>query len=184
MKRSIMKKNCYKIPLPYVIKEQVEPLDNYGMNVLNTGLYNNDEFSKNDARLYDTVGREIVLDNPPENPLPPIDEMYSNKINSSYVDPVHKSYKTIKNGNIEYYQGFNSAYRDPNFSRKNTLTVSHTDPMETKTMEYIRDNDTNRCNRKEPVTCSAWLSDTENHREDIMSHQMSKMNRNYQSYQI
>jgi hypothetical protein len=178
-----MKKNCYKLALPYVIKEQIEPLDNYGMNVLNTGLYNNDEFSKNDARLYDTVGREIVLDKTPENHLPPIDEMYSNKINSSYVEPFHKSYKMIKNGNIEYYQGFNSVYRDPNFSRKNTLTVSYTDPMETKTMEYIRDNDMNRCNQKEPVTYSAWLSDTQNHREDIMSHQMSGMNRNYRSYQ-
>lgn len=186
MKRGIMKKskNCYKLPLPYVIKEQIEPLDTYGMNVLNTGLYNNDTFDKNDARLYDTVGREIILDKQPENPLPSIDEMYTTKINSSYVEPFHKTYKDVKNGNIEYHLGFNSVYRDPNFSKKNIMTVSHTNPMGTKTMEYIRDNDTNRCQRKEPVTSSAWLSDTQNHREDIMSHQMSQMNRNYQAYQI
>lgn len=176
-------KNCYQLPLPYVVKEQIEPLENYGMNVLNTGLYNNTRFDKNDARLYDTVGREIILDKKPENPLPPIGGMYTAKINSSYVEPFHKSYKDIKNGNIEYYTGINSVYREPNFSKKNTLTISHTDPMETITMEYVRDNDTNRCQRKEPVNCNAWLSDTQNHREDIMSHQMSKMNRNYRAYQ-
>lgn len=130
MKCEIMKKskNCYKLPLPYVIKEQIEPLDTYTKTVLNTGLYNNDT------------------------------------------------------GNIEYYLGFNSVFREPIFSKKNTMTVSHTDPMGTKTMEYVRDNDINRCKRKEPVTSSVWLSDTQNHREDIMSHQVSQMNRNYQVY--
>lgn len=186
MKRGIMKKNtnCYELQLPYVIKDQVEPLDNYGMAVLNTGLYNNNAFDKNDSRLYDTVGREIILDKIPENPLPSIDEIYTNKINGSYIEPVYKSYKNITNGNIEYHQGLNSTYRDPIFSKKNTLTVAHIDPMGTKTMEYIRDNDTNRCQRKVPVICNAWLSDTQNHREDIMSHQMSKMNRNYQTYYV
>jgi len=184
MKRGIMKSNtrCYETILPYVIKEQVEPLDNYGMNVLNTGLYAREITDKRDGRLYDTVGREIILDRPSETTLPPINEIYTNKINDSYVKPYHKSYKDIRDGNIKYYEGINSAYRDPNFSKRNVLSVLHTDPMGTKTMEYVRDNDTNRCNRKEPVICSAWLSDTQNHREDIMSHQMSKMNRNYQTY--
>jgi len=187
MKRGILKRNtnnCYNIPLPYVIKEQVEPLENYGMNVLNTGLYNRVINENNDARLYDTVGRKIILDKQPENSLPSIDEMYTDNINNSYVQSVHKTYKDIKNGNIEYYTGNNSVYRHPNFSKKNTLSVIHTDPMGTNTMEYIRDNDINRCERQEPITCSAWLSDTQDHREDIMSHQMSKMNRNYQAYQI
>jgi hypothetical protein len=174
---------CPEIPTPYIITERIEPSKHHGIDILNTGKYGRKydkldcHSEEMDGRLIDAVGRKIILDRNLLNPIPSEANLYTDDINSSYGKSVYKNYSEIKNGDITYYNSIQDVYRSPVFTKSKVIGSVYTDPMGTESLEYRRVVNNNRC-KNDDMHCNAWVKDSQNFREDMLSLQMSRMNRN------
>ena len=148
-------------------------------------IKNSDQYYSSDPRLISSVrgGQVMLLDAPPttsEIPLNTIvDDISLNNYGQNY-----KKISDINAGNITYY--FDRARQEPfnchNFTGSaKTTTIVYTDPMGGIKPEYkrvpLKPNVHIGPERDNYEGCLSWIQDSTNHREDMMSLQMSRANR-------
>ncbi len=142
-------------------------------------------YTSTDPRLRDVVrnGTTQILDRPPINHTVKLKNVYDENLRNygkNYTD-----YSSINGGQILYYndKSIQNAYFEPNFV--DPIQVSgfvYRDPMSTFKPQYIRTPATQQPNPVNNTKCSQYkynlssITDTVEHRQDLMSKQMSKMN--------
>lgn len=146
------------------------------------------KFTSNDARLFNAPHDErMKLDNTPITGEVKLSEIYSDKLKG--YGKSYARYSDINAGQIMYYE--DRAIQEPYFSPLFTVpneyaTVMYRDPMGGVSAEYPQ-----KLRYPNPVAtgltpdgCApdplglTFLRDTQLHREDLLSWQMSKMNKN------
>ena len=183
-------------------KNQIEPQYKKGYTVLNPSMLSEHidksfkivtdpksscggiSFISDDPRLNHVLTGDLIqLDNPPLNSTVNIDEINFNKELDGYGQN-YKSYSDINAGQYTYYvtKDQEDAYYEPIFSEKReTKGVLFKDPMGSLKPYYIRNSD-NKCDitsNDDNVSDnygSSFSKDTNRHRADLISRQMSKMN--------
>jgi len=153
------------------------------------------KFTSNDARLFNAPHDERMrLDNTPITGEVKLSEVYSDKLKG--YGKSYKRYSDINAGQIMYYQdrSIQEPYFNPLFTTPNEYaTVMYRDPMGGVSAEYPR-----KMRYPNPVASGCdvtyapvggpdvgpdgynltFLRDTQLHREDLLSWQMAKMNKN------
>ena len=199
--RGCMYKDCYSNN-PF--KVQPEPVTKYGHIILNPDVTCKDKFDKtfeeisvkncpssacigttyssSDPRLYNKNGSRLQLDTPPLNASVKLSSLTTDKSLNHYGQG-YKSYSDIKSGQILYYisKDREDTFYKPLFSREATAVGTlYKDPMGSIKPHYDRIpveqyNTTKLCGESDKY-CLSFMKDTQFHREDILSRQMSKQN--------
>lgn len=147
------------------------------LNHTNSSTYPSEEWScdpekkcfvSDDPRLYNPIrNQRLCLNNPPYT---------SNKDNMSDVKDLYMDYRDINEGQIIYYKRNKNPFENPTFDETNVSSFVYTDPMNQNKPIYIK-------HPTDDFGCLSWLNDTTNHREDLMSRQMTNMlNTDYQVF--
>jgi hypothetical protein len=197
-----MYNDCYtKNPF----KVQPEPVTKYGHIILNPGVIGKDKFDKtfeainvkncpssacigttysnSDPRLYNQGGSRLQLDTPPLNSSVKLSSLTTDKSLNRYGQG-YKLYSDINSGQILYYisKDREDTFYKPLFSREAiAVGTLYKDPMGSIKPHYDRVpveqyNPTKLCGESDKY-CLSFMKDTQFHREDILSRQMSKQNR-------
>ena len=199
--RGCMYKDCYSNN-PF--KVQPEPVTKYGHIILNPDVTCKDKFDKtfeeisvkncpssacigttyssSDPRLYNKNGSRLQLDTPPLNASVKLSSLTTDKSLNHYGQG-YKSYSDINSGQILYYisKDREDTFYKPLFSREATAVGTlYKDPMGSIKPHYDRIpveqyNTTKLCGESDKY-CLSFMKDTQFHREDILSRQMSKQN--------
>ena len=200
--RGCMYKDCYNNN-PF--KVQPEPVTKYGHIILNPGvIIGKDKFDKtfeeinvkncpssacigttyssSDPRLYKQGYTYLQLDTPPLNASVKLSSLTTDKSLNRYGQG-YKSYSDINSGQILYYisKDREDTFYKPLFSREATAVGTlYKDPMGSIKPHYDRIpveqyNPTKLCGESDKY-CLSFMKDTQFHREDILSRQMSKQN--------
>jgi hypothetical protein len=140
------------------------------------------QYASWDPRLYSaTHNQYITFDRPPLESKIPLSEIYDKKFKG--YGQGYETYKDINAGNVLYYN--NAAREDPYYSPlfsqpARVGTVVYKDPMGAMKPEYPRIVDNTKLVGDDQCDnqgfCLSWMRDSQNHREDILSSQMSKIN--------
>ena len=195
--------NCGK---KEIFKQQIEPRLLVDYNILNKDVYanaydktfqkidckdnkscNSTVYTTNDPRLVSVVngGQIQTLDRPPLNATIKLADIYTDPSLKNY-GATYKSYDDINAGDIFYYidKSIEDAFFQPNFTNPSNVTgVIYKDPMSAIKPEYIRtplkeNNLLDTSKNRSYNGGLSFLSDTTEHREDLMSKQMYKTNKN------
>ena len=189
-----------------IFKQQIEPRLLNDFDILNKNVYksafdktfqkvdcprnngcNSTVYTSNDPRLVSVVngGQIQTLDRPPLNASIKLADIYTDPSLKNY-GANYKSYDDINAGDIVYYidKSIEDAFFQPNFTNPSNVTgVIYKDPMSAFKPVYerkpIKDNNMLDTNRNRTYnTGLSFLNDTNEHREDLMSKQMYKTNKN------
>ena len=142
------------------------------------------QYVSNDPRLISSLhnGQVLHLDRPPTDGAVPINETMTDTSLDGYGQN-YKSYSDINAGYITYYvdKSMEDPYYLPLFGTSaSTQSVLYKDPMGSFKPEYTRTplTSTNPVGptRSHYQGCLSWIEDSTNHREDLLSKQMSKIN--------
>jgi hypothetical protein len=177
-------KNLY-IPCHPVYNHKLD----HGITLLNLPVYTDkysDKFVEKNGRYYsdDPKLKEPVrnltnlLDKPPINSKIPLNKIATDKYLVGYGKN-YKNYNDIKEGQILYHvdEKLNKPYHDPNFVRSIDFEkVLYKDPMDSIKPQYNRKQTISNIPKKKCLFDSTWIQDSNEHREDLISKQMSKMN--------
>jgi hypothetical protein len=166
--------------------KSVQPRSKSGTVILNSLRTNASDFSlvKNvytscDPRLINQVrNTRLPLDRPPFDTTVQKSDIHS----SNFKTDGYENYKDISVGQITYYvdRSIEDTYNKPNFVNKETVTKKvYVDPMSGLNPQYVRET-----SYRNPYTQQnrykyglSFLEDTTAQREDIMSKQMGRQNR-------
>ena len=143
-------------------------------------------YLNSDPRLYNAAAVTwLQLDRPPRNSSIKLNTLNTDKSLDNYGQG-YKSYKDVNAGDILYYIGKDreDAFYQPIFSNNaTTVGTLYKDPMGGMLPQYTRIPD----KKFNPVLgdtcdvsgndCLSFLKDSQIHREDIISHQMSTINK-------
>lgn len=141
-------------------------------------------YSSSDPRLVSVAhgGQILKLDRPPLTSEVKLANVYDESMNA-YGRSLYSNYYDINAGQIEYYidRTQEDAFFQPNFSTSAQMVgTMYKDPMGAMKPQYDR----------YPITCSdhlntkrkrydgslSWIRDSEEHRQDLLSRQMRKIN--------
>jgi hypothetical protein len=137
-----------------------------------------------DPRLIDVLRNfTMTLDRPPLDSSIPLKDINTNESLRGYGQN-YKTYSDINAGQIYYYidKSIEDPFYSPNFTiPAQTTGVVYKDPMGAMKPEYTRDPLTKRdcLNTKNTnyIGGLSWMEDSTEHREDILSKQMNRQNR-------
>lgn len=144
-------------------------------------------YLNSDARLFNAAaGQWIQLDKPPINSSQKLNTLTTDTGLNSYGKN-YETYSNINSGQIMYYiaKDREDAYYDTLFSTPFITTgVMYKDPMGNIKPIYIRNPinpqtnpmTTEYNNSKPDELCLSFISDTQKHREDIITSQMTSIN--------
>jgi hypothetical protein len=143
---------------------------------------NQNGYGSSDPRLINQErGTTLVLDKPPLDTGISIEDIYNDPSLEEYGKK-YNSYDDIKSGQITYYtdKSIDNAYYTPNFVTQREVEGSlDKDPMGGIAPRYKRDP-----GYRDPFTrdnnfeyCLSWMEDSMAQRQDIMSRQMSRINK-------
>ena len=140
------------------------------------------QYASWDPRLYSAVHNQyITFDTPPLESKVPLDQVYNKKLQG--YGQGYETYSDINAGNILYYtdKSREDPYYSPLFSQPaRVATVVYKDPMGAMKTEYPRIVEQtkligdNQCDNQ--GYCLSWIRDSQQHREDLLSAQMSTIN--------
>ena len=137
-------------------------------------------YVSSDPRLISAVhsGDKIILDRPPLFGEVKLKDIYTDPSLDNYGKR-YRNYADIKTGQIMYYfdKSISGNYFNPVFVNESVAVGrNYRDPMDSYKPSYERlpVKDKNRQGYKE---CLSFLADTNESREDLISFQMKKMNR-------
>jgi hypothetical protein len=179
-------------------KVQQEPTNKTGKILLNPPVVSQDKYDKtfrvinvddcpgsacvgttflnSDPRLYNAASNTwLQLDKPPLNSTQKLNTLNSDKSLNKYGQ-VYKSYADIT-GHTQYYidKQTEDTHYEPLFSKKATVIgTMYKDPMGVLKPQYERIPKENPC-EKSGDYCLSFMRDTQYHREDLLSRQMSKI---------
>ena len=142
------------------------------------------QYRSNDPRLISASrgGDRLTLDNPPIDSQINLDKIYTDKNLNNYGKS-YNTYSDIKAGQITYY--IDKSIKDPFFSPLfstpiNSQGILYRDPMGSFKAQYEREplnsNDPINTDKKYYKGGLSWIEDSQEHREDLLSKQMSKYN--------
>lgn len=142
-------------------------------------------YLNSDPRLYNSASATwMQLDKPPRNSTMKLDTLTTDKSLNNYGQS-YKSYADVNGGDILYYIGDREDAFDKQLFSNNSTTVGtlHKDPMGAMIPRYERIPH----DKFNPVigdsynvdgdACLSFLKDTQEHREDLVSRQMSTINK-------
>jgi hypothetical protein len=180
---------------------KVGPSDKLGINKLNPQVYSSNrahDFEKTickgsycetsyrtgDPRLYNPIRwTSLELDHPPLSGTIPLRDVNTDENLNKYGQN-YKEYGDVNAGQIMYYtdSSIEEPFFPPVFSTSaNVTSYLYKDPMGAMKPHYKR----NPLTCDNPITSSrckgyegglSWMEDSNNHRDDIISLQMAKMN--------
>ena len=176
-------------------RKRNEPKKQNGISILNPqalkNKYANDfypidsgkRWGSRDPKLFSASHEQVLtLDRQPIDGRIPIDKIYTDISLDSYGKN-YSTYSDINAGHITYY--IDKSIEDPFFEplyTNNILSVGeiYKDPMGGIKPQYkrrvLRQNDPINMDRSSYNGCLSWVEDTQEHREDLLSKQMSKYN--------
>ena len=155
--------------------------DSY-LNMYDTNFYkiNSKEYDSSDPRLISLAhdGAKISLDKPPLFGEVKLKDIYTDPLLDNYGKR-YRNYGDIKVGQIAYYvdKSIAGSYYQPNFINESmVLGKNYVDPMDSQKPSYerLRVIDKKQKGYKHGLS---FLDDTCETREDLMSTQMNRMNR-------
>jgi hypothetical protein len=178
-----------------LFRSDIEPRNEHGFITLNPSVMydnyakdfhrlKNSQYTSSDPRLISPSygGQVLKLDNPPVETDIHLDQLATDESLNNYGQG-YSTYSDINAGNITYY--IDKSIRDPFYSPNFTTPAYvygklYIDPMGAFKPRYER----------VPVKCNnpldtkkniydgelSWIQDSGEHRQDLMSHQMSKQN--------
>jgi hypothetical protein len=146
--------------------------------------YPNDVYITNDPRLVSGAhdGQILALDRPPINGKVDLNKIYTDK-DLNYYGKKYNSYNDVNTGQITYYidQTLQNPIFEPLFGNPSRVDgYVYKDPMGSMKPQYIRvpvkhiDLLDTKSNNSGQLT---WMRDSLESREDLLSFQMSKNNR-------
>lgn len=142
-----------------------------------------DKYVAPDPRLIDPIrGSYLYLDRPPYNGEVPLDQVYDKKYTNYGKN--YKDYNSVKSGQIMYYydKSIEQPFFEPIFTIKSNVNGNlYKDPMDNYKPYYTHDtvdtyNPMIDSSAKDGF-CLSDISDSNYHREDIISKQMDLTNR-------
>ena len=178
--------------------QTIEPTNNSGYIILNpTAL--SEKFSNNfqeldfpnsqgakkyvscDPRLISPIHNQILkLDRPPVESKMQLSDIPTDKSLNNYGQN-YSSYNDINAGNIVYYKNkeLENSYHTPNFTNSSHITgYVYKDPMDSLKPIYhrkpVKMSDHLNTKKDKYDGGLSWIQDSNEHREDLISHQMSK----------
>lgn len=180
-------------------KVQQEPTNKTGKILLNPSVVSPDKYDKtfrainvdncpgsacigttflnSDARLHNAASNtRLQLDKPPLNSTQKLNTLNSDKSLDRYGQG-YKSYADVNAGQYLYYidKQTEDTHYQPLFSKKSTVIgTMYKDPMGVMKPQYERVPKENPC-EKSGDYCLSFMRDTQYHREDLLSRQMSKI---------
>ena len=178
--------------------QTIEPINNSGYIILNSKALS-DKFSNNfqeldfpkskgtkkyvscDPRLISPIHNQILkLDRPPIESKMQLSDIPRDKSLNNYGQN-YTSYHDINAGNIVYYKNkeLENAYHGPNFTNSSHITgYVYKDPMDSLKPIYqrkpVKMSDHLNTKKDKYDGGLSWIQDSNEHREDLISHQMSK----------
>jgi hypothetical protein len=189
-----------------IFKKQIEPRLLDGFNIINNNVYknaydktfdkvdcqnngscNSTVYASSDPRLISVPngGQSLTLDRPPLNAKIPLDTIYTDPSLPNYRTGFYNSYKDINSGDIFYYidTSIEDAFFLPNFTNASNVQGNiYIDPMSAVLPVYerspIKNNNLLDTKNRNYSTGLSFLNDTSESREDIMSKQMYRTNKN------
>lgn len=116
--------------------------------------------------------------------LSELDKVYTKEFLNEY-NTGFKNYKDIQGGDILYYvdKRNEQPFYSPVFSESsnfNTTSFMYKDPMGGMVPQYVRksNNPTNKITDKIDSSSLSWIQDSNEYREDFLSRQIQKLNKN------
>lgn len=140
-------------------------------------------FESDDPRLFDVPrGKRMALNTPPFNSSMNLSEIYTDPRMCEYGKH-YRSYRDINTGQIVYYvdKSIEDPFFEPNFvTRAQMKATLYRDPMGEIKPQFerypLKPSDhlnTTKCDYDGGLS---WISDSQEFRQDLMSHQMRKHN--------
>ena len=142
------------------------------------------QYRSNDPRLISAShgGDILTLDNPPIDSEISLDKIYTDKNLNNYGKS-YNTYSDINAGQITYYidKSIQDSFFSPLFSTPiSSKGILYRDPMGAFKAQYERElfitNDPINTDKKYYKGGLSWIEDSQEHREDLLSKQMSKHN--------
>jgi len=138
-----------------------------------------------DPKLFSASHEQMLtLDRQPIDGGIPLEKIYTDKSLDQYGKN-YRSYSDINAGHITYYidKSIEDPFFEPLFTNKFVSSEElYIDPMGGIKPQYERrlltQNDPINMDRTSYNGCLSWMEDTQEHREDLLSKQMSKYNKN------
>jgi hypothetical protein len=190
--------DCFDATGRIAFAHDIEPTNSHGWSEINSAVYSNkkapnfgkipcktgcreETYMAYDPRLYSpTHNTYLPLDSVPITGNVNLSEIYA-------IDPNYgvgaKPYSEIDDGQILYYSDKSIArpFFSPVFGqRANVISTLYRDPMGSIKPEYTRVPDTINPTVETPAQyedCLSFVQDTQASREDLMSYQMARRNR-------
>ena len=176
------KQNGIQILNPQALQDKYD--NNFTPSKCNIKGCNEEVYLSDDPRLLSVpLNQYLTLDRPPIQSKININEIATDKSLDNYGKN-YTGYSDINAGQILYYIDNEIAepFHSPNFSTSAFTTSKVTmDPMGQVRPSYTRHPltvpDHLNTKREKYDGCLSWIQDSANHREDIMSKQMEKINK-------
>lgn len=190
--------DCDFNDLNNVFKKQQEPInDKHGKYILNSSVMANDKFDPNfhidvnscnkpsyinsDPRLYNAMAAQwLHLDKPPLLSTPKLNTINTDK-SLNFYGKHYKSYSDVNAGQIVYYinRDTEDAFFEPLYVTKaEAVGTLYQDPMGAIKPQWDRiGKNYNPILEKDIEGPSSFMKDSLFHREDLLSLQMRKMNK-------
>jgi hypothetical protein len=173
-----VKKNGYSYLNPYAMESK------YATDFFPVQSFSKVQYRSNDPRLISAShgGDRLTLDNPPIDSKIDLDKIYTDKNLTNYGKS-YNTYSDINAGQITYY--IDKSIQDPFFSPLFSTPIRsqgilYRDPMGSLKAHYEREplisNDPINTDKKYYKGGLSWIEDSQEHREDLLSKQMSKHN--------
>ena len=176
-------------------RECNEPKKKNGISILNPQALNNKyatdfypidsgkRWGSRDPKLFSASHEQVLtVDRPPIDGRIPLEQIYTDTSLDSYGKN-YGTYSDINAGHITYY--IDKSIEDPFFEPLYTNKIVsvgeiYKDPMGGIKPQYERrpltQTDPINMDRSSYNGCLSWMEDTQEHREDLLSKQMSKYN--------
>lgn len=176
-------------------RKRNEPRKQNAISILNPEALNNkyandfypidsrSRWGSRDPKLFSASHEQVLtFDRPPIDGTIPLEKIYTDTSLDGYGKN-YRTYSDISAGHITYY--IDKSIEDPFFEPLYTNKILssgelYKDPMGGIKPQYERrvliQNDPINMDRTSYNGCLSWIEDTQEHREDLLSKQMSKYN--------